>query len=158
MFISSKEQRWITFALPKIKELKNSYEETLQFIKNEYGLNFNLDYSEDIKKHVADYLGIPIKSAQINELKRVRSELLEGEDSHEHLTAIIEYLRLKWTIRNYCDCILNHADSSGTVILREDGKMPNRRPLPYLPDILECVKAHSGNIHLKRGETRWDLL
>ena len=86
-------------------------------------------------------------------IKVLESKLEEMEDYNypegatEELTMFVEWMKLKYTIKNYLDCIMRHEEENGKVYLRDvDGTlmMPNKQPLPYSPDITKAIIARNG--------------
>ena len=154
-------EKYIDFDIDEVKELQDAYEETMNYI-----LTTLPDVNWDSRLETSDYFtkehNINFNSLKIAELQNMLDQLndennffeyiVEPDEAIDTLSGLITYLKIKWEVRNYTGCILRH-QKEGRVILREiEGRyvMPNRQPLPYSQNILECIKETNYE-ELKKG-------
>ncbi len=141
---------YVDFDIDEIKELQDNYILTKEFI-----LTTLPDINWDSRLEVYDYFikehNIGLQSLKISELKDILEAYNENDvyfefaqeidEAKEVLEGFITYLKTKYEIRNYTQCILRH-QVDGRIFLREiDGKllMPNKQPLVYSQNIIDCI-------------------
>jgi hypothetical protein len=142
--VNNTEKKFLEFDLDEVRDLKFCYEQTIESLLADLpGINWNSRL--EVKDYFKYEHGIKIDSLQIGYLE-ARLSLYKANcgttPASEIMASLIEYLKLKYTIKNYLDCILNHADENGKVPLRVvEGcyVMPNRQPLPEAQAILDCL-------------------
>ena len=135
------EPQYVDFCIPDIQELQNDYLATIDFLLDELP-DVNWNSRIEVKDFFGD-CGIDLKDLQI---RTVQSELIsaisyEQKDLAEILGAYLSYLKTKYEVKNYTSCILKH-NIDGRLYLRKHNNewvMPNKQPLPYSQNILECV-------------------
>lgn len=141
-------QEWIEFDIPSIVALRKDYSGTMDFIKDELP-DVNWESRIETKDYFSSTFGIFLDNTTVSTLKSYQSMTESfSEKAHFVLTGLIEYYKLKYTIRNYLDNILKH-NVEGVVNLRRENNqilMPNKRPLPTSPSITECIKNVSLNL------------
>lgn len=129
---------FIIFDTRKIIELKSLYKQVMQQIKSD------LSFNPDSHKETTKALDLSTKTVKIKDIEM----LLNAIPDNETYQALFYYLKMKYAVRNYLDCILKH-EVNGLVRLRIENNrllMPNKRPLPYSEEIWDCVKSTSSGI------------
>jgi len=132
---------FIGFDIDKINRLKATYESAMATAYKLLPEGTNWNSGKEITKYFKDWFDIDLKSIQIKELEQ-HYEYLD-HDSTEFLTiyGLTAYLKMKYTVSNYLDCVLKH-HRKGVVYLRYfNGKlsMPNRRPLSHSEEVKSCI-------------------
>jgi len=129
---------WIEFSIPDIRKLRNDYKQTEEFLLSELpDINWN-SRLEILNLFEYEY-GIIISSLRISYLENIETS---NEETREIIETYLKLLKIKYETKNYIDCILRH-EADGIVYLRKHHDkivMPNKQPLPYSPNILECIK------------------
>jgi len=131
--------------MSKIHALRQAYVEQMAFIKS------MLPAAEwDSPKKVLDYLNnvleITAESVKIDHLSGFLDQLDHDSFEFDVLNGYIMYLRLKWSVMNYLDCIIRHEINGRVNLRRHQGKwvLPNKRPLSGSPEIKECMVHSEG--------------
>jgi hypothetical protein len=87
-------------------------------------------------------VGVPAENLRINHIESFLTQFDDDSLEFNEIYGIVSYLRLKYSVKNYLDCILRH-QIDGRIQLREVNHefiMPNKQPLTGNPEILECEK------------------
>lgn len=133
-------QPYLEFDLDEVKDLRSCYLATIDtLLKDLPDVNWNSRL--EVKDYFLSEHDLVLDSLKISELHSLVEFLDEDSDEYDVLSGLVEYLKLKYTVKNYLDCILRHEDN-GKVYLRDvDGelRMPNKQPLSYSPDITDCL-------------------
>jgi hypothetical protein len=129
----------IQFDIGKVIKLGNHYTITMTYIY--FDLPVNPKSPKKIKEYFWEKHSIVIGNTQLRTLMLLQERLSTTHDAYDVLTGIIEYNKLRYTIKNYLDCILKHHINGKINLVKVDGHlvMPNGRPLPKSPEILECI-------------------
>ena len=134
------EYPYIDFDLDDLRELEESYIETMDFLWDELP-DINWNSRIEIKSYFLDEHNILIDSLKIERLTR----LLDCKDLDETFLDVLEtfvtYLKIKYEVRNYTSCIIRH-NTDGRLYLREHNGiyvMPNKQPIVYSPNIKKCI-------------------
>lgn len=134
------EKAFIEYNLLCIKSLKDTYQESMAFLKSELP-NINLNSPKQIKKMLKETLDITTENVTISNLKNFREKYDHDSEEFDLLNGLVLYLQQKYTLTNYIDCIIKH-EEGGRVYLRLEGEawmLPNKRPLSESPEIKACV-------------------
>ena len=134
------EPKYIDFNIDDIRELQNDYLATLTFLREELP---EVDWESriEVKDYFKDEFGIKLKNVKISHLTDHIPFCEEDSEARWVLESLIAYMKVKYEIRNYTNCILRH-HVEGRLHLREiNGQwfMPNRQPIVYSPNIKECI-------------------
>lgn len=131
---------WLQFDIQKIKLLKEDYEGAMSYI--EEGLpNINFNSRKEVLNFFEKTFKIKLQTTRIKELSQYLAAYKEDSIENEMITGIVYYFKMKYTLKNYIDCILRH-EKGGRVELRNFlGKisLPNRQPLPYSKEIQAAI-------------------
>jgi hypothetical protein len=139
--MNDKTDIYLVYDIEKVSALRNLYHSNMLFIQGQY--NFSLSSNKQIKEYLADYFGLTIKNVTIKQIADQRDNFAHDTEIYDILNGIVTYLRLKYTIKNYLDCILRH-EKDGKLYLRlGNGELlfPNKRPLSRSPEIEGCIIA-----------------
>lgn len=139
------DRPYTVWDMNKVKSLREAFVGQMAFIKS------MLPAAEwDSPKQVLDYfqnvLEITVENVKIAHLSEVLHQLDHDSFEYDVLNGYIMYLKLKWSVQNYLDCIIRH-EINGRVNLRlHQGKwvLPNKRPLSGSPEIIECMTHSEG--------------
>lgn len=129
---------YIEFSIPDIRELRSCYKQTEEFLLNELP-DINWHSRLEIMNLFEYEYNIILKSLKISYLESIETN---DEETREIIETYLKLLKIRYETKNYIDCILRH-EIDGIVYLRNHHDkivMPNKQPLPYSPNILECVK------------------
>lgn len=131
----------IVFDMPSIISLREEYMATMECLLEQLP-DLNWDSRVEIKDYFASEMNIGLRTTQLSELKAILKIYALTVDQMEFVELVIEYLKVKYLVRNYLDCIIRHADEHGEVQLREvngEWLMPNRQPQPQAKEIVDCI-------------------
>lgn len=137
-------KEYIEFDMDKIYYLQSCYEGTLSILKDNLP-SVNINSRTDIINFFNKAFNIELKSTKIVEIASHIKKYGENSEEKELIQAIVYYFKLKYAYKNYIQSILKH-EVNGQVRLRwYFGKLafPNRQPLPYSMEILDCVTGGS---------------
>lgn len=133
---------FIDFNMDKVQELKASYEESIEFILSELpAINWNS--SQQAKKYFKEHLDITLENVKIDHVLSHLESVSHDSPAFDVINGFVLYLKQKFTLKNYIDCICRH-QINGRVTLRLFGGrwvLPNRQPVSSNPEITECVIA-----------------
>lgn len=139
------DRPYTVWDMSKVRTLREQYVDQMAFIASMLpALEWNspkkvLDYFNNV-------LDLPIQSVKIEHLSGFLTQMDHDSFEFDVLNGYIMYLKLKWAIMNYLDCIVRH-NINGRVNLRlHQGKwvLPNKRPLSGSPEIIECMTHSEG--------------
>jgi len=137
------ESKYLDFDVLKIKSLKDEYESSIEFILSELPAKVNWSSSKQIKLYFENALDIKLESVKISHILSHLDEFPHDSPGFDLINGLVLYLKQKYTLKNYLDCILFH-QINGRVHLRFFGGrwvLPNRQPIPTAPEITACVIA-----------------
>ena len=149
------EHAYIEFDIPAICQLKEDYEKTIEFIKDELpDINWNsiTETSDYFRyEHNINLYSLSIVNLKelLNDIQDNDSETIEYATDTDVccfvLTGLIELKKLQYTLRNYINNILKHNEGGYYPLRKIDGqwRMMNKQPLSYLQEIQECVISQS---------------
>lgn len=132
---------WIQFDIDKIKELKARYEESMQITLDMLPENIDWTKEKDVIDYFNNVLDIELHTIQTAEIEGHLELQEENTDSWEVVYGLTAYLKLKYTVINYLNCVLKH-QICGVVNLRyfnNEVVLPNRRPLTHSEEIKQCI-------------------
>lgn len=133
---------YIEFDIEKIGVLRNLYLSTKKIIEKDLP-NINWQSAKQIKMFFSEYFGIKIPNATISTISKHLCHFQENTEDYYLIQGIVEYLRLRYFIKNYLDCILRH-HKNGKVYLRlhqEQWVMPNKQPIPNADALQGCMTS-----------------
>lgn len=151
-------EAWIKFSVQDIRELRNCYKQTEEFLLSELP-DINWHSRLEIMNLFEYEYSIILKSLKISYLENIETD---NEEAKEIIETYLRLLKIRYEVKNYIDCILRH-EIDGIVYLRKHHDkivMPNKQPLPYSPNILECVKETNVpelQQKLARERKEWEL-
>lgn len=135
---------FIKYNMDKIRKMKEDYDASADLLLSHLpAINYNSP--REVINYVDNKFGVKINNARIDTIQALAERYLEDDPSREVLDEMAAYLRLKYSIRNYIDCILTH-EICGKVYLRwEEGKllMPNKRPLSSNEELNATITSMS---------------
>lgn len=137
------ENPYIDFDILKVKSLKDEYEENMGFITEALPTGINFNSPKQIRALLEERLDITTKHVRISELEVWRDFYDHDSEGFDLLNGLVLYLKCKFILSNYINCILKH-EENGRVYLRfENGEwlMPNKRPLSDSPQIIACISG-----------------
>jgi len=137
------ERPYIDFNILLIKELKERYEENLKFIKEMLPVDINLNSPKQIKSLLEERLEMIIDSVTIVAIEGYRDLYEHDSEEFDLCNGLVLYLKQKFTVNNYLNCILKHHENGRVYLRHEQGAwvLPNKRPISESPEIRECVTA-----------------
>ena len=151
------DEYWIEFDIDEVVELLTDYRATMITLK-ELLPDVNWDSRLETKDFFISEYEIYLKSLKISDIEHEMNILANsnylnesGEQALEVLTLLREYLKLKYTCKNYLEMILRHNKEGRVYLIEHNGQwvMPNRQSANiYSPDIKSTIKAQS----LPKGE------
>jgi hypothetical protein len=135
---------FIKYDIDKILTLKENYEASASFLlSNLPDINYNSP--KEIIDYIDNKYGVKITNARIVTIKALAERYLEEDPSREILEELVAYLKLKFTLKNYINCILSH-EKCGKVELRLVGErlsMPNKQPLSHNEELNAAITSLS---------------
>jgi hypothetical protein len=134
------------YDMEMVQRLRRIYTENMIFIGKEL-YPVNLDSNKSILTFCNEELDIYPENAKIWHLETFLPRFDHDSSQFNAFYGILSYLKLKYSIKNYIDCIIRH-EVKGRVTLRFiDGqvRMPNRQPMSGNPEINECERGESDN-------------
>ena len=137
---------WIDYDVDKIKKLREEYQTNLDFLRDQLPEGLNLESPEKIKKYFRDSLEINLQNVKISYISKLLDHFDTDSQEYDFINGLVLYLKLRFTIRNYLDCILRH-QNHGRVNLRlmaGQWVMPNRQPISSSPEIIACETGRNG--------------
>ena len=141
------ELAWIQFDMASIIAYQNDLKSTISFILDELP-DVNWNSLLETREYLLSNHNIYTRSLRIIDLFELKENLEQEEypedidEAREVLTGLIELKKLQFSIRNYTQNIIKHADEHGYYPLRlVDGVwlQQNKRSISYDPNIQECV-------------------
>ena len=141
---------WIKFDVGKIEELKVSHEAAMQTTLDMLPEGVNWKKEKEVIKYFNEVLQIELHSIKISEIEGHLELQEENTDAWEIVYGLTAYLKMKYTVMNYLNCVLKH-HQFGVVNLRyfnSEVTLPNRRPLTHSEEIKQCI-THS---HVQGGQ------
>lgn len=135
----------IEWDMDKIHDLKQQYDENMQLIK-EMLPDINWDSPKAVKNYFNKVLEIPIENGRIEHLSGFLTQYDHDSEEYDTLNGYLMYLKLKWAVMNYLDCIIRHQENGRVYLRHHQGKwvLPNKRPLSGSPEIMECIVRSEG--------------
>jgi hypothetical protein len=139
----SSEEAYIDFNMKMIDELKERYEENLKFIAEGLPCGVNFNSPKQIREVLGKRLDITAENVKIEALETYRDLYDHDSEAFDLLNGIVLYLKQKYSLTNYINCILKHNENGRVNLRHERGEwlLPNKRPLTESPEIRECVTA-----------------
>lgn len=155
------EDPYICFDIEKIQALRDRYMVNLEFLKGQLP-QCNWNSPAAIKRYFEEKLGILLENVTIAHLETFLPMFDHDSEEFDILNGLILYLKQKFTIANYLDCILRHHQNGRVNLRHHQGAwvLPNKRPLTTSPEIQECIThsltkkgatSYGSNIHQRRG-------
>lgn len=139
------EQPFIDFDILRVKALKDSYEDNVKFVLEELP-DINWNSNAQVKKYFKETFEICLENVTINHILSQLEVLEHDSAAFDTINGFALYLKQKYTLKNYIDCILRH-EENGRVYLRQfKGRwvLPNRQPVSLNPEITECITRSKG--------------
>jgi hypothetical protein len=136
------EERYLDYDMGKVREVRSLYMATLAFITEELS-PLDLNSNAQILLFCNEQLDIFPDNAKIKHLETFLINFDHDTTQFNAFYGILSYLKLKYSIKNYIDCIIRH-EVNGRVVLRimnGEYRMPNRQPLSANPEIVACEKG-----------------
>lgn len=133
------ERPFIEYDMEKIYALKEEYELNLKFIKeNLPPINWNSP--KQIKALFMQALEISLKNVTISHVQSFMDRYDHDSAEFDLINGAVLYLKTKFTLNNYINCIVKHNDSGRIYLRKERGAwlLPNKRPLSTSPEIQQC--------------------
>lgn len=133
---------FIEFDMKKIEALKTTYNESIKFILDELP-DLNWDSAKQVQNYFRDYFDIKLENVKIAHVLSHLESVSHDSPAFDVINGFVLYLKQKFTLKNYIDCIIRH-NINGRVNLRHFGGrwvLPNRQPLSLNPEITECIIA-----------------
>lgn len=141
----SEELPYIDFNLLLVKDLKERYEYNLQHIRTELPRDCNWDRPTEVKVYMKNMFDIDLESVKIAHVLSFLDRFDHDSPAFDCINGYVLYLKTKYTLANYINCILKH-EEDGRVYLRwwaGNWVLPNKRPLSESPEIKECmIRTH----------------
>lgn len=135
---------YIDFDLCKVRALKESYEENIKFILT--GLPcINWNSADQVKALFLCMFDITLENVRIDHVLSHLEEVDHDSPAFDAINGFVLYLKLKYSLKNYINCILRH-EENGRVYLRlfkGQWVLPNRQPPSLNPEITECIVAQT---------------
>jgi hypothetical protein len=132
---------YITYNIEKISELKECYEINKQWIRSQLP-KIDWDSRKEVKQFFEENLGIILQNVKIKNIMAYQEMFSHDTEQYDIINGFVSYLKLKYIIKNYLDCIIRH-NENGKVYLRQVGNgqitFPNKQPLPKSPEIEACI-------------------
>lgn len=144
------EQAWIKFDIPKLRLLKEHYENAIETIKEQLP-EINLNSRKELLNFFEKDLNIHLQTSRIKDIERCLDGYTHDQEEYYILLGVTYYFKLKYALKNYVNWVLKN-ESNGIIYLRlwwGEWSLSNRQPLPKSPEILACVIGHSNNIILE---------
>lgn len=144
----NKESMFIEFDMDEIRDLKYCYKQTMSLLIDELP-DVNWNSLVETKQYFLNEHNLCLISTKIESLKETVDNIEEEEylehvdECVETLLGLIEYYKLRYTIRNYLDNIIRH-EKDGKYPLRKfnnEWVMQNRQSLPYHPEIKAAMRT-----------------
>jgi hypothetical protein len=137
------EKGYLDFNMLLVKELKERYEENLKWIADEIPAVINFNSPKQIKSLMEERLDMIVDSVTIQAVEGYRDLYDHDSEAFDLCNGILLYLRCKYTLSNYINCILKHEENGRVYLRQERGEwlLPNKRPLTESPEIKECITA-----------------
>jgi hypothetical protein len=132
---------WIKFDIGKIEELKANQEEFMQITLDMLPAGVNWKKEKEVIDYFNNVLDIELNTIQIQEIEGHLELQEENTDAWEIVYGLTAYLKMKYTVINYLNCILKH-QICGVVNLRfSNGEIlfPNKRPMSHSEEIKSCI-------------------
>lgn len=132
---------YLTYDVEKIAALRELYTENIRFIKQHLPKGIDWDSRIQLKKFFKDHFNINILNVTISHLATQRDKFDHDSEEYDILNGVVTYLRYKYMIKNYLDCIIRHNDNGKIYLRLGNGELlfPNKRPLPRSPEIESCL-------------------
>lgn len=131
---------WIKIHRDKLEKLKGEYEETMHIIENDYGIN--LRSAPQLKSFIWENLRERIDNTRTDTFMELLKKYPENSLEEDVLLGIIYYRKMQYALKNYIQYFLTK-ESGWIVYLTHDIfgniELPNHRPLPNSPEILDCI-------------------
>lgn len=142
-------EEWIKFDIEKLTELKETYEEAIECIREQLP-DINLNSQKQLLDFFGKALNIHLKTSRIKEIEEHLKRFTHDQEEYYILLGVTYYFKLRYALKNYINWVLkNH--SNGIIYLKfwfGEWVLGNKQPLPLSPEILSCVIGHSNNISL----------
>lgn len=154
------EDPYIVFNIGMIVALKDRYEKNIAFLKTQLpDVNWNSRVAT--RRFFEEKLGIFLENVTISHLETYLALLDHDSTDFDVINGLVLYLKQKYTISNYLDCILRHHENGRVNLRHHEGAwvLPNKRPLTTSPEIQECIvhsttkkgaTSHGSYIHQRR--------
>lgn len=139
---------WIEVDRDALEELEETYEQTMQWIQNDYAIN--LKSSMQIKQLFRQNLYIALPNTKTETIEQHLETFPDNSVEYELIQGIVYYKKMQYAIKNY---IRHYLNSNGRVYLTRgvNGiEQINHRPLPGSPEILQCITDAGNGLKLKR--------
>ena len=133
------ERPFIEYDMEKIYALKEEYELNLKFIEeNLPPINWNSP--KQIKALFMQALEISLENVTISHVQSFMDRYDHDSEEFDLINGAVLYLKTKFTLNNYINCIVKHNDSGRIYLRKERGAwlLPNKRPLSTSPEIKQC--------------------
>ena len=130
----------ITFDMVKIAILKNSYDASVEFCEAEFQ-GVNLNSGVQVKSYFREKFSLVLPDTKISTVNFEWTRSFADTPQQEALYALLTFLRSKFTLKNYINCVIKH-EKQGIVTLREVDErllMPNKQPISYNEEMIDCI-------------------
>lgn len=138
---------YIRFDMQKIMLLKESYEECQKQLLEELP-EINYNSRKQIVELLQKKLGVEIEDSKIQTIENITQEFDYGTEERYFIELLVVYLKNKFTLKNYINCIIRH-EFNGVVHLRWDHGglyMPNHQALSYNTEITDAILEQSSKV------------
>jgi hypothetical protein len=131
----------LIFDIPKIQALNDHYQQALDQVKEM--LPQGLKTPSTAINYFYNIYWIKLPNIRIATLVAILKDLDTNTELFSDLAGLIEYLRLKYIIKNYTSMILRHHHEGHVKLRNIDGKevFPNRQPMSVNHAVLACIKG-----------------
>ena len=144
---------FILFDMPEIYRLQDLYQSNVNMILAELP---RVKWNSRAKTVLffKENFDLELDNVRIDYLSGMVESLEHDSPAFDTLNGFVLYLKLKYSLKNYIDCIIRH-NQDGRVRLRHfQGQwvLPNRQPTSLNPEITACVLTQG------KGDSLWEQL
>ena len=135
------DEAFIDYDTKKLEDVRQSYLFCQGYIKGELPNECDWDRPTEVKKYLKKSFAIELNSVKISHVSSFLDGLDHDSPAFDCINGYVLYLKIKYTLKNYIDCIFRHQES-GRVLLRwvnGNWVLPNKQPISENPEIKECV-------------------
>jgi hypothetical protein len=143
---------FIDFNIQMVKDLKERYEENLKFIESELPSDCEWNRPKEVIAWMKNNFDIQLESVKIAHVLSYLEKFDHDSVAFDVINGYVLYLKTKYTLANYINCIIKHEQSGRVYLRHEQGEwvLPNKRPTSESPEIRECIVG----THIPKKEKR----